>query len=186
LPIPLKQYEEDLQRLEVAIRELKIKYDQFFARALDRQPFELRARVERIIDRINKQPPGKFAIRFHFNSLVSRYNSYSELWGKTLRTMEQGDQRATTVAERFGIKERLITRCVVADPAHGQNELRRLHGRFLEARERYGKRPVSYEKFVRGIASQTRQLRAKHECSQIEVRLVDSGDGVKIKARPDR
>ena len=39
-----------LHRFDVALRELKVKYDQFFAGALDRQPFELRAEIERIID----------------------------------------------------------------------------------------------------------------------------------------
>ncbi len=47
--IPLKKYEEDLHRLDVALRELKIKYDQFFARGLDRQPVELRQEVERML-----------------------------------------------------------------------------------------------------------------------------------------
>jgi hypothetical protein len=184
--IPLKTYEEDIRRLDVILRELKIKYDQFFAGALDRQPFELRVQAERIIDRLGKNPPGKFAPRFHFNSLVSRFNSFSELWSKTLRTMEEGDHRSQSVAERFGLKERLITRCLVRDPEHDRADLHRLHSRFVAARERRGKRSVSFEKFVRGIASQTRQLRVKHECSQIEVRVVESGDEVQIRARPGR
>jgi hypothetical protein len=184
--ISLKSYEEDIRRLDVALRELKVKYDQFFAGALDRQPFELRAEVERIINRLNKQPPGKLALRFHFNALVSRFNSFSELWGKTLRTMEEGDRRSAAFTDRFDLRERLITRCLLADPDRSREELRRMHARFVAARERHGKRGVPFEKFVRGIATQTARLRARHECDQIEVRLVESDDGVQIKARPGR
>lgn len=184
--ISQKSYEEDIHRLDVALRELKVKYDQFFAGALDRQPFEVRAEVERIINRISKQPPGKLALRFHFNALVSRFNSFSELWGKTLRTMEEGDHRSAAFTDRFDLRERLLTRCLVGDPDRNQEELRRMHARFVAARERHGKRGVPFEKFARGIAAQTAKLRAKHECDQIEVRLVESGDEVQIRARPDR
>ncbi len=183
-PIPVKVYEEQLQRLDVVLRELKIKYDQFFAGALDRQPLELRAEVDRIVRRINQQPPGKFALRYHFNALVSRYNSFSELWGKTVRAMEEGDHRTASFAERMGVKERLLTRCLLEDPESSQEELRRLHARFVAARARENKNPISFEKFTRGIAAQTRELRARHDCGPIEVRLVESDDGVQIKARP--
>ena len=184
--MPQKVYEESLQRLDVALRELKIKYDQFFAGALERPPIELRAEVERIIRRVAKEPPGKFALRYHFNALVSRFNTFSELWGKTLRTMEEGDHRAVSVAERFGIKERLVTRCLVTDVDTDRAELQRLHRRFGEARERRGKRQIPFEKFARGIAAQTRTLRAKHDCGQIEVRLVENDGEIQIRARPGR
>jgi hypothetical protein len=184
--IPLKEYEEKIHRLELALRELKVKYDQFFAGALERQPFELRAEVLRIIDRITRHPPRQLALRFHFNSLVARFNSFSERWSKTLRTMEEGDHRTISAAERAGLKEWLLTRCVVRDAERSQKDLRRMHARFVEARRRHGKRAVPFEKFARGIASQTARLRAKHECDQIEVRLVESGDGVQIRARPGR
>jgi len=179
-------YEADLHRLDVALRELKVKYDQFFAGALDRQPFELRAEVERIIDRIRKQPPQQYALRFRYNALVSRYNSFSELWGRTLRTMEEGDTRKASLADRFELREHLLARCVVRDPDGSREDLERLHRRFVAARERRGKPAIPLDKFLRGLDAQTRRLRARHGCDQIEVRLVESGDEVQIRARPGR
>jgi len=184
--IPEKSYEEDLHRLELLMRQLKVKYDQFFAGAMDRQPFELRAQAEQIIKRITRQPPGKFATRFHFNALVSRYNSFSELWNKTLRSKEEGDQRSAAFTDRFDIRERLLTRCLVSDPDRNREELRRVHTRFAEARARAGKAEIPFDRFSRNIASQTKMLRAKHGCASIEVRLVENDRGVQIKARPGR
>jgi hypothetical protein len=181
-----KDYADDIRRLEVLLGELKVKYDQFFVGALDRQPLELRQQADRIVQRITHDPPSKYAMRFHFNALVSRYNSFSELWGKTVRTMEEGDHRSLSISERFGLKQHLITRASIGDPEKSRAEMQRLHRRFVEARERHGKRPVSYEKFARGIGAQSRRLRREHGCDQIEVRLVESGDDIQVRARPGR
>jgi hypothetical protein len=181
---PQKSYELELHRLEVLLRELKVKYDQFFAGGLDREPLELRGEAEQIIGRINKQPPGQYAVRFHFNALVSRYNSFTELWNKSRRAMEEGGHRAPSFAERCGVKERLLTRCSIGDAERDRGELQRLHARFSDARARYGKGPISFDKFARGIAAQARALRAKHDCERVEVRLVEDGDNVEIRARP--
>jgi hypothetical protein len=182
----VKAYEDDIRRLDVLLRELKVKYDQFFAGALDREPLELRKQADRIVQQLSREPPGKYALRFHFNALVSRYQSFSELWGKTVRSMEEGDHRTASTSERFGLRQQLITRAAIGDPDHCGDEMRRLHRRFVEARERHGQRAVPYEKFARGIAAQSRRLRAEHGCDQIEVRLVESGDEIQIRARPDR
>ena len=180
------QIEQELHRLDVSLRELKVKYDQFLAGALEREPVELRQQVERAVQRIAKDPPGKYAVRFYFNSLVSRYSSWSELWGKLLRAREEGGQRSRPAAERLGLKQRLIMRCTVQDPGASEADLRKMHARYVEARERTGQRGVPFDRFVRGIAAECRRLRADHDCGPIEVRLVEHGDEVQIRARPGR
>jgi len=182
-----RSYEENLHRLDVSLRELKIRYDQFFGGGLDREPLELRQRVDKLVRRMTAEPPQKYALRFHFNTLVGRYHSLSELWGRTIRTREEGNHHTESQRERLGLKKRILGRCLVTAADSGDDaELRRLHGRYAAARERQGQNPVSFEKFARGIAGQARRLRSKHECGQIEVRLVESEDGVQIRARPGR
>lgn len=181
-----KAYEQEIRRFEVALRELKVKYDQFLAGGLDREPIELRHEVESIIRRVSQAPPGKYAQRFHFNALVGRFNCFAERWGKAVRVHEEGDHRSANVAERLGLRERLLTRCVLSDPQRADQDLRRLHARFVEARARQGKGPVPFDRFARGIAAQARMLQARHECGPIEVRLVETGDEVQIRARPGR
>ena len=84
------ELDADLARLQSGIRQLKIQYDMFFAGSIPRQPFELRGEIEKIIRRYSSTPIQKYAPRFHFNSLVSRFNSLSELWAKTIRALEEG------------------------------------------------------------------------------------------------
>ena len=179
------QIEAEIARLEVSIRELKVQYDMFFAGALKREPFELRAEIEKIIKRHANSPIQKYAQRFHLNTLVSRFNSLSELWAKTRRAREEGDRPAPAVADQPGPRERLVARCRLHESGSDQAELQRLYARFQEARRRTGndKREVSFQKFVRGVSSQAQMLRKKRGCGDIELRVVVCDHKVLLKAR---
>jgi len=180
----------ELNKLEVAIRQLKIQYDMFFAGGLKREPVELRAELDRTIKRHANAPNQKYADRFRLTAIVSRYNSLTELWGKTLRAREEGSRPAAAVAEtEHKPKEQLVARCRM--PAAGGTddpELRRLYNRYVETRARVGgaKREVSYEKFVKGISGEAARLQKQSGCGEIELRVVVHDDKVLLKARPGR
>lgn len=182
--IPAKEYDEAIRRLEVGLRQLKVLYDQFFVGALDTPPVQLRRELEQIMDQINRNPPDKLVMRFRYNAVLGRYNCYAELWNKTMRIAEEGGRRSISVSERLGLRERLLTRCVVPAKGADNEDLRRLHQRFVAARERQGRRGIPFEKFARGIARQATQLRDRHGCDQIELRLVERGENLEIRARP--
>src|SRR5262245_47187030 len=180
--------ESDLERLELGIRQLKIQYDMFFAGSLPRPPVELRTDIERLLKRYANAPIKRYATRFHFNSLVGRYNSLTELWSKTTRQREEGDRPAPALAERAGGDEQILARCSVANPKDEQESMKLLHSRFLEARRRTGDDAgkLSFESFVRGIQSQAGKLRDQSGCDRVELRLVIRDRKVQIKARPGR
>jgi hypothetical protein len=185
---PPSEIEGDIARLETALKQLKVQYDMFFAGALARQPLELRREVERIIRRHRNSPMPKYHHRFHFNALVSRFNSLSELWGKTVRTLEEGDRRTHAGLETGGLRERLLARCLVGDPRADDKSMRGLYDRYLDARRENGqeKQPPSFQKFLRGVTNQTRRLQKESGCAEIELRLVVRDQKVQLKARPGR
>ena len=178
--------EGDLRRLEVGIRQLKVQYDMFFAGALKREPIELRAEIDRIIKRHANSPIQKYAQRFHLNTLISRYNSLSELWGKTIRMREEGDRPAPALADRDEPREQLVARCRFHDASTDRGELQRLYARFVETRKRLdaGKRVVSFEKFAQGVSNQSARLQKQSGCAEIELRVVLRDQKVQVKARP--
>ena len=182
------ELEADIVRLESGIRQLKIQYDMFFAGSVPKQPFELRNEIERIIRRHSVTPIRKYAPRFHFNSLVSRFNSMSELWAKTLRALEEGDRPAPAVADRAGNGEHLVARCTVQNPADERDNLRMLHSRLLEARKKAGDGAgkVSFDSFVRSVGAQAGKLREKTGCDKVELRVIVIDRKVVVKARPGR
>jgi hypothetical protein len=74
-----------LKRLEDDIRKLKIDFDIYFNGATKRPPFESRARLESQIKRMADDRNLTFAQRYYFNTLVSRFTSYRELWRRSLK-----------------------------------------------------------------------------------------------------
>jgi hypothetical protein len=179
--------EADLQRLDVGLRKLKVQYDMFFAGALPRQPVELRSEIEKIVSRYSKKPMGKYAQRFRFNALVGRFNSMSELWGKMVRSKEEGEQRSAGMLDRFTLRERLVARCRVRAAGADDDQLRRLHRRYADAtRGQGGRRIPSYENFLRGVQGQAARLREKSGCDEIELRIIVRNDKIQLTARPRR
>jgi hypothetical protein len=179
--------EADISELDVGLRRLKVQYDMFFAGSLKKEPVEFRFRLEKLIKRNMYSTMQKYAQRFHFNSLVSRFNSLAELWGKTIRIMEEGDRRNPSLAGREQMGERLIARCRIKGAAGEEPDLRRLYDKFIEARRRgngSNGNVLSFKKFVRGISSQTQRLRKESGCAEIELRVVIRDDQVQVKASP--
>jgi hypothetical protein len=182
------ELDADLGRLENGIRQLKIQYDMFFAGSVPRQPLELRSELEKIIRRHSATPIRRYASRFHFNALVSRFNSLSELWAKTLRVLEEGDRPAPAVADRAGNSEQLVARCTLKDPAAERDLLKLLHGQLLDARKKAGEPTdkLSFESFVLTISAQTRKMREKTGCDKVDLRVIVIDRKVTVKARPCR
>jgi len=79
------ELDQQLSRLEDDIRKLKIDFDIFFNGAVKRPPLEARARLESRLKRIADNRNLTFDQRYYFNSLVSRFTSYRELWRRTLK-----------------------------------------------------------------------------------------------------
>ena len=79
------EIDHQLVKLENDIRRLKIEFDVYFFGGVKRPPLEARARLEAYIKRVADNRNLTFAQRYHFNSLVSRFTSYRELWRRTLK-----------------------------------------------------------------------------------------------------
>lgn len=84
--------DQQITRLEDGIRRLKIEFDIYFNGASKRPPLEARARLESNLKRIADDRTLSYAQRYHFNSIVSRFNSYRELWRRLLK--QKGEEIA--------------------------------------------------------------------------------------------
>ncbi|MDQ3179358.1 MAG: hypothetical protein M3Q33_02440 [Acidobacteriota bacterium] len=77
--------DQQIARLEENIRKLKIDFDIYFNGGAKRPPLEARARLESNIKRISDDRNLSYAQRYQFNSVVSRFMSYRELWRRLLK-----------------------------------------------------------------------------------------------------
>lgn len=188
------ELEADIQALEIGTRQLKVQYDMFFAGSLKLPPLEMRRRLEQLVRRHMNSSHASYAQQFHFNTAMSRFNILAELWDKTVRGREQGyhangrlvETGATAVLARKAVKpEGTLCSCRVRDAHADADQLKNLYNRFVEAHPE-GVRTPSFEKFILGVDAQSRRLRKKFGCDEIELRVVAKDGKVQLKARPSR
>ncbi|MEP6946555.1 MAG: hypothetical protein ABJA02_11610 [Acidobacteriota bacterium] len=79
------ELDKQLSRLEDDIRKLKIDFDIYFNGATKRPPLEARGRLDAMIKRVADNRKLTYAQRYYFNTLVSRFTSYRELWRRSLK-----------------------------------------------------------------------------------------------------
>jgi hypothetical protein len=175
-----------LNRLEEDIRKLKVEYDIFFNGSSAKPPTDLKYRVESLIKRLYDARGMTFGQRFRYNSLVSRFNVYRELWRRTQKEKEEGGRERdpeVLFADRFAPA---TVRC--SDPTHEPDKVRALYDSFLLARRHCGQRvgDLPYERFQQMIAAQVRQIRSQLKCEAIDFTIEVEEGSVKFKAKAGR
>ena len=183
--------DEQLSRLEEDIRRLKIEFDMFFNGAAKRAPYDTKGRVDTMIKRISDDRTLSYAQRYRFNTLGSRYNSFRDLWRRTMQGREEG--RDARAAARATAKEHAVSEFQRADfvcaDAHKDVELvKNLYSALVEARKVCGE-PVedfSFPRFHRLIASQADGLKERLGCERVSFSIDVEGGHVSFKARGER
>jgi hypothetical protein len=193
--------EEAIEKFEVDLKRLKILYEMFFTGAQKRQPFELRKQMEAMVRFFANAPVRKYQHRFQLNTLIGRYNTMCELWGKHLRMSEMSGRAgaaaaaaaaASTASHRPTPHERrsapdgeqVYFAIEVRDPSSEPDAMDALYKRYLAARQSTSGRPaLKLDSFVQQLAKQAAGLRETSGAKSIEFRVVKTGDNVSLKAR---
>ena len=82
--------QEDLDRLDVTIRQLQVKWDLFFNGQEKKPPSDLQSQVEALIRRYANAEIRNSGERFRYQGLCARFTTFNELWQKRLRAREEG------------------------------------------------------------------------------------------------
>jgi hypothetical protein len=189
--------EQAIEQFEVNLKRLKILYDMFFTGAQKRQPYELRKQMEATVRFFANAPVRKYQHRFQLNTLVGRYNTMCELWGKQLRQSEMSGRAGAAAAaaaashrthtpheRRTPDGEQVFFAIEVRDPSSEPDAMDALYKRYLAARQSTSGRPaLKLESFVQQLSKQAKGLRESSGAQSIEFRVVKTGDNVSLKAR---
>ena len=195
--------DEELDKLEEDIRRLKSRYDQFFAGITKQPPSFERHQLESMIHEISKQKMRDNGRRFRFNTVLSRYNQFREMWARKMREREEGPldfrrRQAAMEAPPITVPEssarasgQVPVTSAPPDPyvrmAPGANgeELRRLYGEIERAHLDMGKLSnVSIEQLATMIQKQGDIVRAKYNVKTVAFRVETIDGKVKLKAKP--
>lgn len=191
--------DDELDKLEEDIRRLKNRYDQFFNGITKTPPSFERHQIEAMVHEISKQKMRDNTRRFRFNTILSRYNQYREMWARKMREREEGplDFRRRKAAmevmapppppppQRPAVTSAGPDPYVRMTPGANGEEIRKLYGEIERAHIEMGKLPnVSLEQLATMIQKQSDVVRAKYNVKTVAFRVETIDGKVKLKAKP--
>src|SRR5512147_1337683 len=81
---------EDIELFERNLKELIIKYEQYFLGLEKREPVKLLDEVDRLARKHTPATITNTMLMFRYNSIKSRLVSYKQYWNRTNRLIEEG------------------------------------------------------------------------------------------------
>lgn len=188
---------EALDLFDETLRRLKSNYDLFFNAVRKLPPMEERRRLDQLVQELAKSAIRDNALRFRYNTLLSRYNQYRELWGRKMRELEEGptDWRKRSAAMREPAKmppprpspvTSIDSESYVRVGTNGNGEaMLALFSQITDANKKLGKNGgVSLEQVAEMVTKQAEALRSRYNVSTVAFR-VDVNEGkIKLKAKP--
>jgi hypothetical protein len=192
--------DEELDQLEEDVRRLKNKYDQFFTGIVKIPPSFDRHQVEAFIHEISKQKMRDNTRRFRFNTILSRYNQYREMWARKMREREEGPLDFRTRQRVFSappesrpeapppqprVTSEPVDPYVRMTPGANGEQMRRLYELVQREHQKLGKPPnVTMEQLASMVQKQSENLREKYHVNSIAFRVETIDGKVKLKAKP--
>jgi hypothetical protein len=189
---------DDLDRLDVQIRQLQTKWDMFFSGVEKKPPVELRSQVEKLIRQYAFSEIRNNTERFRYQTLTARYSTFNELWQKRLRAREEGKTfgvhglradalppppppgaaaPAASRAARGGGEYR------IGDPERDAAAVRALYDQYVSERRRTGEGGApAFDSFRQLIGQQTAKILGKG-ARAVDFRLDTRGGKVSLKAK---
>lgn len=103
------EVERELEELETRIERLRALYEQYFMGLEKLEPLIPKKDVERRIWVLRRVQVRNTGLRFKFQMLIQRFNTFQQYWLRVVREIENGTYRRDVLraARRFGAKDAL-------------------------------------------------------------------------------
>lgn len=196
-------HEDSIDRFDESLRRLKAMYDLFFNGARKLPPVEDRRRLDALVHELAKERIRDNGLRFRFNTLLSRYNQYKELWGRLMREREEGpidfrrrrnqmtapppppsepeQQRPAAARVTSDGSDPYVRVGANGDPGAAMNELFK---QIAAANQKLGKAAIPLDQVTAMVQKQVELLRGRYNTSTFGFRVDTSEGKVKLKAKP--
>ena len=178
--------DQDLNRLEAKIEELRLLYEQYFVDILLQAPEGLQKEVVRLIRKLLRAPFKTSAVRFRLRTLVTRYQTYHTYWARVLKQREEGTY------SRDLFKAEIRDRAAEETKQEGNKSVL-AEKRFKQLFESYEvalkKSGVSTEKlnfasFKKSLVKRAKQLQTQYGAKKLQYKVLVKNGKVIIKASP--
>jgi hypothetical protein len=182
--------DEQLTRLEDDIRRLKIEFDVFFNGASKRSPYDTKGRVETLFKRLGDDRTLTFAQRYRYNTLAARYNSFRDLWRRTMQGREEGKDPVSTAranVKQSQMNEKQPISYVCQDANREVETVKDLYDSLMEAKRLCGEptEGFSFPRFHRLIASKASGIKDRIGCDKVKFSVAVEDGHVSFTAKAD-
>lgn len=175
---------EDIALFEQHLNELVIKYEQYFLGLEKREPLKLLENVEKSARKYTNVNIVNTMLKFKYNSVVARLNSYKLYWARINRLIEDGKYSR----DRFKMEmHQMKGHAKPSEPERAGNpEVEKVYQQYMEARKacRLPVDNITPDMIATAIERQKPAIANKYRCDKIEFKVVIEEGIPKIKARP--
>jgi hypothetical protein len=174
---------EDIARLELELRELIIKYEQYFFGIEKREPLKLLDKVDRLAKRYQNVSITNSMQRFKYDSLIASLSVHKQKWTRINRLIEEGkyqrDRFRMTLHQQQGALK-------APAPPKESEEMERIYQQYLAARKacHLPVEKISRQKIEQAIERQRPMIQEKYNCRDIDFVVVIEDGKPRLKARP--
>ena len=178
---------EDLTILELQLKELITRYEQYFVGLEKRAPEQLLGSVEKIVRRYAHVPINNTMYKHKYHMLVARLNTYREHWNRILRLIDEGKYSRDRFIRELHMRQRekgITNHEEIPKPPHHDPELERIFHELREARKscHLPVDKLSFEMVAATIEKSKAALIARLGTTDLVFRVVVEDGKPKIKA----
>jgi hypothetical protein len=177
---------EDIARLEIELRELIIKYEQYFFGIEKREPLKLLEEVERQVRRYRNVTITNTMQRFKFDSIAASLSVQKQKWSRINRLIEEGKYERDRFKMSLRHPETAKDRSAPPAPPAAEQELDKIYQEYRNARLACNLpvENVSRELIAQAIERQKPAIMEKYRCSDVNFVVVVENGKPRLKARP--
>jgi hypothetical protein len=195
--------QEDIALLERQIRDLKVRYEQYFAGIEKREPLKEREAVARLVRQYSGVTLTNTGQAFRMNQITASFSALNAYWSRTVQQIEEGSYSRDRFKLQLKEKQRKEqepangARPPAAEEAPrvarfkdgaepGGRELQALYQQLLAAKKQTGETVAGLkpESLAAVIKQQIPQIAKRFNAKMVEFRVVVEGGKAKLKATP--
>jgi hypothetical protein len=172
---------EDIEHFERSLKELIIKYEQYFLGLEKREPLKLLEEVERLARRYTAASVSNTMLLFRYNSAKSRFVSYRQYWNRINRLIDEGKYSR----DRFKMQRHQASGPQPV-PVSDESQVDQVYRELTEACRlcNVTTSNITKEAISATLEKHRAAIREKYHCNDLEFRVLVEDGKPKIKARP--
>jgi len=186
--------EELLEKLDTDIDSLRVQFEQYFMGSRRTMPENERTALQYRIRRLANIPCVNYAIKYKFQQLVAKFNSYNQYWERIVQRLESGQlsrDRLKVYLKTGPIGEEPKTQALEEsnkskkEPEElGSEKLEQIYQQLAESRKSLNQpMNLSKEKLGEALKKQMAQIKEKYKDKKLEFKVVVQDGQAKLKAK---